>query len=362
MSSRATVALFDFQRLRLAREFRGLRRSELAQRIGVSPSAVTQLESGATKPAVANLKELALALGFSIDFFLDDGRRPKLQDHRIAWFRSLRATRQIDRDRAAARAFLVTELFEIVQRYVRLPEINVPETLYISGHDDLDKIEQKACELRKYWNLPDGPIPNVVRLLEINGVIVTYCTFDCKELSSFSRWFGRRPVVVLKEERDDLVRLRFDAAHELGHLVLHEETEPGNQILESQANSFAASFLAPRDQIGGLLPRSFDIERYRELKDMWGISIAALLYRARELGRMTESTYRRAMMIFARNRWRINEPFPIRGQETADLLRRALDVLNGSGKSDAEIILEARLPADFLSDISPQSALQEIRL
>jgi Zn-dependent peptidase ImmA (M78 family)/transcriptional regulator with XRE-family HTH domain len=360
VSARATVALFDFQRLQLAREFRGLRRSELAQRIGISPSAITQLESGSTKPAASNFREIALALGFPAEFFLDDGRRPKLQDHRNAWFRSLRATRQIDRDRAAARAFLVSELFEVVQRYVRLPKINVPETLHVESDVDRNTIELKAQELRTLWNVPAGPIPNVVRLLEINGVIVTYCTLDSRDLSSFSRWFGRRPVVVLKQERDDLARLRSDAGHELGHLVLHEETEAGNQILESQAQSFAASFLAPRDQIIDSLPKSFDIEKFRDLKNIWGVSISALLYRSRELGRMTESTYRRAMMILAKNRWRINEPFPLQGREDAQLLQRAFDVLNASGKPSASIVEEARLPADFLSEISPQHLLQEV--
>jgi Zn-dependent peptidase ImmA (M78 family)/transcriptional regulator with XRE-family HTH domain len=362
VSVRAAVALFDSQRLRLAREFRGLRRSDLAQRIGISPSAITQLENGSTKPASSNLNEIALSLGFPIDFFLEDGRRQKVQDHRAAFFRSLRSTRQMDRDRAAARAFLVVELFDALQRYVRLPEINLPEGLYVDGNADRNAIEQRALALRKYWGIAPGPIPNAVRLLEVNGVIVTYCAFEAKELSSFSRWFGRRPVVVLKDERDDMVRLRFDAIHELGHLVLHEEAEPGNQILESQANSFAASFLTPKEQIIDSLPRSFDIERFHELKETWGVSIAALLYRSRELGRMTESTYRRAMMTIAKNRWRINEPFPIRGHESADLLRRGLEVLRSSGKSDADLIREARLPADFLSDVSPQNVLPILSL
>ena len=134
-----------------------------------------------------------------------------------------------------------------------------------------------------------------------------------------------------------------------------------HQMLET-LYKFAASFLAPKDHIIDFLPRSFDIDRFHELKEIWGISIAALLYRARELGRMTDSTYRRAVMVIAKNRWRINEPFPIRGHESADLLRRGLEVLRSSGKPDAEIIREARLPADFIADISPQNALPELYL
>ena len=298
-----------------------------------------------------------------MDFFLDDGRRPATKDHTRAFFRSLRATRQIDRDRAAARAYLVSELVQVMERYVRMPKVNLPRDLFLDqDHATRESIEERAMALRDFWRVPDGPIANVVRLLEVNGVIVAHCIVDCPEVSSFSRVFDARPVVVLKEERDDVARLRSDAAHELGHLVLHEEPEAGNQIVENQAQAFAASFLMPRDQIAGLLPRSFDIERYRSLKRTWGVSMQFLLYRAKELGKMTDSTYRRAMMVFSKQRWRINEPFPLASREETRLLTKALEVISDSGVREGDILAEARLPTTFLAQIAHERSMPVVTL
>lgn len=360
MSARPCVALFDRQRLRIAREFNGLRRVDLAERLQISASAVTQLELGQTKPTTATLAKLAFALGFPGDFFIDDGRRTRVPDDREAFFRSLRSTKQIDRDRAAAKAYLISELFQEMERYVRLPAVNVPTDLHILSNATRGDIEERALELRRRWEIGDGPVANVVRLLEANGVIVTHCIFDCKEMSSFSKWFSARPVVVLKQERDDLARLRSDAAHELGHLVLHEQPEAGNQILEEQAQCFAASFLTPAHLVGPLLPKSFDVVRYSELKQTWGVSIAALLYRARELGRMAESTYRRAMMTVSKNGWRINEPFPLSGKETVQILSRAINLIEGRGTPASSLLASCRLPSNFLALVSPEESLETV--
>lgn len=255
----------------------------------------------------------------------------------------------MDRDLAAARAFLISELLEAIEHHVRLPRVNLPTDFHIDqDRVPRDVIEQKALALRQMWNVPDGPIANVVRLMETQGIAVTHCIVDCPKVSSFSRFFGARPVVVLKEERDDVARLRSDAAHELGHLVLHEEAEVGNQLIETQAQSFAASFLTPANQIAALLPSTFDIERYKQLKRTWGVSIQLLLYRAKELGKMSESTYRRAMMTFSKCGWRTREPFPLPVREEAILIRRAIEVASSAGHQITEILAEARLPASVL--------------
>jgi Zn-dependent peptidase ImmA (M78 family) len=238
----------------------------------------------------------------------------------------------------------------------------LPVDLHVPTNAIRQDIEDRANELRHRWKIENGPIVNMVRLLEVNGVIVTHCIFDCREMSSFSRWFDSRPIVVLKEERDDLARLRSDAAHELGHLVLHERHEPANQILEEQAQAFAASFLAPAEQIRPTLPKSFDIGRYAELKRVWGVSIAALLYRSRELGKMSESTYRRAMMTISKNGWRFHEPFPLTGRESTQLLDRVFEVIQKNGVAVPELLRQSRLPANFLSQVTPERDLEEIVL
>jgi Zn-dependent peptidase ImmA (M78 family)/transcriptional regulator with XRE-family HTH domain len=349
--ARASAALFDPLRLRLARHYNGMRKVDLAKHVGLTPSAVTQLENGLSKPTAAHLTQLALALGFPVDFFAKDGRREDVSDQGRAFFRSLRSTRQIDRDRAEAQAFFVREIVGEVERRVRLPAVDIPSNLHIPQGASRDDIERCAEQLRALWTVPGGPIASVVRLLEAHGTIVTHCTIECRQVSSFSRWFNGRPVVVLSAARSDLPRLRSDAAHELGHLVLHAEVDPGNQILETQAQAFAASFLLPQREIAALLPKSFDIERYGKLKHTWGVSIQALLYRARELNRMSEATYRRAMMLLSQKGWRTNEPFPISGHEDVSILPRSLELLRQHGYDAATLARDTYLPLDFVSQI-----------
>jgi len=74
-------------------------------------------------------------------------------------------------------------------------------------------------------------------------------------VDAFSRPTPERRVVILGSDKGDKARPRFDAAQELGHLVLHRDhPEPGNRALEKQAHRFAGAFLLPADQVAAEWP------------------------------------------------------------------------------------------------------------
>ena len=58
------------ERLRSAREYRGLAQSELAERAGLQPSAISHFETGARKPSFDNLRLLADTLDVTTDYLL----------------------------------------------------------------------------------------------------------------------------------------------------------------------------------------------------------------------------------------------------------------------------------------------------
>ncbi|SRR5665213_127785 len=349
--ARPYVSAFAPFRLTLARHYRGMRKVDLARHLNVTPSAVTQLESGASRPKASTLAQISLSLGFPPAFFAADGRRRRLDDHGRAFFRSLRSTRQLDRDQAEAQAFFASEILDTIERHVRLPASDLPTTLYAPEEATLQDIEQRAIRLRDLWSVPAGPTASMVRLLEAHGVVVTRCVIEADEVHAFSRWFAHRPLVVLSADRNDLPRLRFDAAHELGHLVLHAEVEPGNRILEQQAHRFAAAFLMPKDEIAGQLPPTFRLDEYGHLKEVWGVSMQALLYRARDLRRMTDATFRRAMIRLSALGRRKNEPYPLYGHEPSALWPRAKEILATRGVGVDAVAHDARLPLDFVSRV-----------
>jgi Zn-dependent peptidase ImmA (M78 family)/transcriptional regulator with XRE-family HTH domain len=319
-------ATFDPWRLQLAREALGRTKVELATEIGVSAAAISQFEHGSSRPALATLKRLALALDVPSSFF--EHRPPLVREAQAStpFFRSLRSTPQILRTKARARALLVRETVAVLEQSVRLPEVRLPRELYVDESAERDELETAAATARAQLGVPGGPVANVVRLMEAHGVCVSRLRVTDERVSAFSQWIDGRPVVMLSSDKMDAARSRFDAAHELGHLVLHPEPEAGNALLERQADAFAAAFLMPARDIAAQLPRRFSLASYLELKRVWGVSVAALLYRGRSLGVITETAYRRAVITMSSQYGRRREPGDLGPAERALMLQRAAEL------------------------------------
>lgn len=348
-SAESIASIFDPAKLSLARKSRGIRKTDLARLVHITPAAITQIENGVSKPSPRLLLQLSLALSFPVVFFASQADTDPPQLGR-AFFRSLRSIRQLDRDQAEARAALVYQFSRSLERFVVLPQVNLPEAV-IDDDASTDIIESCAKHLREFWGITTGPIPSVVRLLELNGVIVTRHSAGRREFDAFSRWFEGRPVVVLSTDKGDLARSRFDAAHELGHLAMHADAEPGTHGTEHQAHRFAAAFLTPKDEIADELPRRLDWSKLQILKHKWGVSISALLFRSRELGTISEQTYRRGMSRYNQWGWRYKEPSPLPGSELPSIFSRSVAVLTAHRNSVEQVIADSGLPADFISEL-----------
>jgi Zn-dependent peptidase ImmA (M78 family)/transcriptional regulator with XRE-family HTH domain len=290
----------DPQRITLARWAAGMTKRELAARLELSPASITQYESGNTIPRARTVARMALVLGVPTEYLERDPTRRRPFAGSRSFFRSLRASRQWERDQADARAEHVFDLVNYLEQRVRLPAVDVPEHPRLFAGAGRRDLEDVAAQVRAAWGLPDGPVGHVVRLLEAHGVVVVRLRSAGPRVDAFSRWFDSRPLVILWDGKDDKARSRFDAAHELGHLVMHHEAQPGERELELQAHAFAAAFLMPADQIVDTLPRrtprAGDWDRLFELRRRWGVSVAALLYRAREIGTLPEAGFRRSMI------------------------------------------------------------------
>jgi Zn-dependent peptidase ImmA (M78 family)/transcriptional regulator with XRE-family HTH domain len=348
-------APFDPERLRLAREDAGLRKNELAAAVGVSPAAISQFESGRAAPRAATLSALALACGFPIAFFRVDGRPTKPRDADEPFFRSLRSTRQWERQEAKAKAVLVWRVANELESYVEFPDVAI-DSLSVGEDVTARGIEEIAEEIRKRWSMPVGPAGNVVRLLENKGAIASRIEPRSNRVDAFSQRLDGRPIVMLWSTKDDSARSRFDAAHELGHLVMHPDPEPGNKTMERQAHLFAASFLMPADQIRDELPAKAPTKRDQRhllhLKQTWGVSIAAIFYRARELKVMSPETHRSAMIRLSDWGWRKTEPGDLGSFEQPTVLRRGLDlVVAAVGPSEIQIADSLGISGERLAEI-----------
>jgi Zn-dependent peptidase ImmA (M78 family) len=158
-----------------------------------------------------------------------------------------------------------------------------------------------------------------------------------------------RPIVVLTDQRNGILRRRFTAAHELGHLVMHHEPLPGDARQEREAQAFAAELLMPAQIIRDALPTDADIPSLLEAQQRWGVSIAALAYTGRQLGVYSEAVHRRIMVTLGRLGWRRDEPvqrsYP--GEDPA-LLIRAAELAAEHGTPLSAFADQLRLPLPLL--------------
>ena len=269
-------------------ELRGLTKKELAKSIKKTPSAMSQIERGLIRPDLGTFVSISLALKVPPSFFTEKFNQTKPIELASCHFRSLRSTSQAMRRQSARKGDLCIDFVELLEsKGLLFPKEDVSN---FSGSADTDEgIEQAASDLRRHWSMGCGPIPDIVKLVESKGIIVLPLPNSCTKVDAYSTWRGHRPCMLLSLAKT-ASRLRFDVSHELGHIVLHEETVAGESKTERQADRFAGSFLAPRDSFLEECPRRWNFQAFKQLKFRWRMSIQALLYRAKDLGCISPST------------------------------------------------------------------------
>lgn len=335
----AVAQLFAPIKLTLARERQGLTRSHLASVVGKTPSAVSQFESGASRPDPKTIASLALALGIPVQFFAQNLIATPISP-KDCHFRSLRSASQRSRRMLLATGTLISEVVTRLEEYLTLPEVNTltPDSPIETSED----IENHAVDLRRSWGLGLGPISNMTKLLQANGIIPYPISTEAEDVDAFSYWHFGRPFVFLVSTKGSTSRTRFDAAHELGHLTMHSDAMPGNLELERHANRFGAAFLMPRESFGRECPNRFVMEHFAELKQRWKVSISAMVRRSYELGKLSHSSYRRAHTYLNRTNQRIDEPFEPKA-EPPDLLSDATGMLSERQQADIAAHMGLRL-------------------
>lgn len=331
--------MFSPSRLTLARERRGMTKKRLAEKIGVSIRALTKYEVGDFEPSAEHVDALARELSFARSFFFAE--EIDMPDASGVSFRSMAAMTSAQRSAAIGAATLAVALDDwISARFVR-PDCDLP------SFRDLDP-EAAASMLRTTWGLGEQPIKNVVRQLEAHGVRVYSLAEQCREMDAFSFWRGDVPFVFLNTQKS-AEHSRFDASHELAHLVLHRHGGPQGGPLEQQANAFAAAFLMPR---GGLLakaPRIPDVNTLISLKSYWGVSVAALNYRLHTCRLISDWHYRNVCVKIAKLGYRMSEPEPS-ARETSGMLQRVFQELRDNDVSKEDVARDLHISTTELED------------
>jgi Zn-dependent peptidase ImmA (M78 family) len=103
------------------------------------------------------------------------------------------------------------------------------------------------------------------------------------------------PVIVLNKGFD-AVRKRFTELHELGHLLLQIPDSASHKEKQAYCHRFAGAMLMPKALFLkelGKRRRHLSVNELLKIKEYYGISLAALVYRAFDLGVISKSTAER---------------------------------------------------------------------
>jgi Zn-dependent peptidase ImmA (M78 family)/DNA-binding XRE family transcriptional regulator len=318
-------------RLREAREARGLTPQQLADILGVSKQTVSQYETTTQTPRPEIMEKLPAVLNVKSRFFF---RQPEPDEDTPLFHRSLKAATKLDRLRAKRRQEWQFEVIRLIESLVELPAANVPDLGLPSDPMMLDPtmVEDAATQLRRYWNLGDGIISDLVLLLENNGIVVSRGELWSDQLDAFSRWRRGRPFVFLGSDKESAVRSRLDAAHELGHIVLHRGVTAEHMSrpevfkrIEEQAFRFGGAFLLPASSFSPLVVAP-SLELFRALKPSLRVSIGGMIKRASQLGLIADPTP--LWQKYRRRRWHVEEPLDRELlPEEPRLLRHAVELV-----------------------------------
>lgn len=359
---------FNHKQLRSARIARGMSMKDLAEKIGVSRQMVSYYESSKKSPSTATLLEIMAVLKFPREFFSAEIDTPV---GGATFFRKQSANTKKTREMQQERLKYFNEIYEKLARFVNFPVVNLPELIEKDVHDITEEdIIQKAMELREVWSVDKvSPIKNLVQLAEKNGIVIAESTVSDQTLDALSRWIADRPFIMLADNQESSVRRRFNVAHEIGHIILHNSVESIydysnielKNIIEKQANLFASHFLLPNNSfVDSLLSTS--LEYFVELKKYWRVSIQAMLHKAHHLELINDDRYLYLVKQVAFKKWKTKEPLDDElVVEKPTLLEKVYEMVIQNGiASRQELNKQFNLPIEEIKKmISPLVVIDE---
>ena len=279
-------------RLRLARSIMGLSLGKLSEKMGyaITKQSLSRYEAGIMKPKSDVLATLASALDISTAYF--EGTSMVLDVPMLRSSSNISLSEEELVEIEALLSFKAEQYLRTERQIGMQAHFNNPlEGVCVSN---LEEVIEAADLLREQWRCGDGPIPSVLRLMERKGIKVLNASLP-DQVVGLSTWADKiHPLVLIDmgSEKTNCERLRFTACHELGHLLL---TFPDGAKVEQLCNQFASFFLFPRhtfkEEIGGDFRESLALEELIDLRELYGISIAAQVHEAWDLRLISRQHY-----------------------------------------------------------------------
>ena len=279
-------------RLREARKMCGYSLDQFvkAAKIHVTRQSIYNYERGVMQPKPDMVKAFADTLGVSESYFY--GKSTKID---MPMLRSTADNMLSEEDLQQFETMLSywAERYLLMEKKVGLKS-DFSNPLADKTVSTLDDVILAADRLREVWRCGSGPLPAVLRLMEKNGIKIlsTELPDGILGLSTFADESHPLIVVDMRPQKTTIERLRFTACHELAHILLHFSDDCN---VEKMCNKFANFFLFPKqtfiEEIGAEHREQLTLEEMIDLKELYGISIAAQVHAAWDLRMISREHY-----------------------------------------------------------------------
>lgn len=335
-------------RIRCARETAGLSKVQLAERLGVTPRTIANYEENGAP--LSQTMALADTLEVAPSFFTVLPDAPPIEDlaDEQVWFRSLRKSTVRQRRSAVGHGRNALLFFHWIERHFHLPACALP-----IDDGNAWTPQEAAMALRGDWGYGENPLPDMTRLAEAHGVRLFSLPSVGKEVDAFSFMFDTVPYLAVDTSKT-AERVRFDIAHEIGHLLLHtgalSEGATGRDP-ETEAHTFAANLLMPERRVKAVIPSHASVNDIIEGKRYFKVSAMAMARRAHELGRLPDWEYRQTCSALTAQGYRSAEPDGI-AAERSTVFSFVAQTNRSKGVSSRTVSEETGLTIRELHDLS----------
>lgn len=365
--------MVNMSRLELARKRRGLTKKDLAHNLNVTDRTISNWYNQSDID-VKNLEKISEVLNFPKEFFLEDTDL-NLPNTETVSFRALSKISSRKRDIALSQTVIAEIINKWLDTKFDLPMPLIPDLHELRNNSTTNSdvsISEEYSELfltyaqtcadvvRKTWGLGEKPISNMISLLESKGIRIFSLSDEAQEVDACCQWINDRPFIFLNIAKSS-ERCRFDAAHELGHLVMHRHGIIEGRQMEQEANAFASAFLMPKKSILADPISHPTLKTIIAKKAYWKVSAAALTYRYRQLNLITDwnaiSIYKKLSEL-----GRTIEPESI-PHERSLLLSKVLTILKNEGLRPSDIAHQLKISFDDFNALTfgiPQNLTDEM--
>ncbi|MGQ2902268.1 MAG: ImmA/IrrE family metallo-endopeptidase [Neoaquamicrobium sediminum] len=244
------------------------------------------------------------------------------------------------------------DLAEVAEHYAYLPDVRITRPFAVGGHRALrdEDIEDIAGQVRSDWGVGLKPIVDLLPQMERSGIVIAAETMETVKLDGLSAWDERsgRPFVLLANDKQSYARRQFDAAHELGHIVLHrglseEDLVSDFDMIEDQAHKFASALLLPAVQYC-LELTDLSLWGLERLKSRWRVSIKAQIMRLRQLNILDREAATKLFKGYSARGYARGEPYDdVWKLQQPSLLADTFNAITGEGGISRQELL-ANLP------------------